>query len=318
MLHGEGAPKLQMDSLLKSYRYVHNINEWLAVKACDKFMCVNPIITERIRGIYPSSAHKIETQSTWVDTKLFKATPFPAGNGVEDRVCGTARPLQGALRSCSRPLRGCATSSGRASSSTTWGRATPIASPNLSQLRTSRSCTASRARPASPKSWRTSMPESSPRNSRACRSRSLKRWALDGPSAPSTCPQLESVIKNGVSGELVARSSDADDMAERLAEAFLRTRNKIQSGEITPGGRCPPGRGLHARIPARQGLRKSPRAPAPPLRPAHCGCGISRARFLFYRIFCDEPVSTSSENFLALRRGEKGALDGVPGGFAGE
>ena len=88
MLHGEGAPKLQMDSLLKSYRYVHNINEWLAVKACDKFLCVNPIITDRIRATYPGSAHKIETQSTWVDTVRFHPTPFPDASSFRVAFAG--------------------------------------------------------------------------------------------------------------------------------------------------------------------------------------------------------------------------------------
>ncbi len=76
MLHGEGAPPLKMDSLLKNYRFVHNVNERLAVMAADKFLCVNPIITERIRKTYPRQAHKIDTLSTWVDTKTFFPRPF--------------------------------------------------------------------------------------------------------------------------------------------------------------------------------------------------------------------------------------------------
>ena len=88
MLHGEGAPKLQMDSLLKSYRYVHNLNERIAVMACDKFLCVNPLITQRIRETYPRYAHKIDTQSTWVDTARFKPLPFPTDGGFRIAFAG--------------------------------------------------------------------------------------------------------------------------------------------------------------------------------------------------------------------------------------
>jgi hypothetical protein len=49
-------------------------------------------------------------------------------------------------------------------------------------------------------------------------------------------PQLASVIKSGISGELVARSDSQDDMAARLADAFARTAQRLRSREITPEG----------------------------------------------------------------------------------
>jgi glycosyltransferase involved in cell wall biosynthesis len=49
-------------------------------------------------------------------------------------------------------------------------------------------------------------------------------------------PQLASVIRSDVSGELVARSDSQDDMASRLADAFVRTAQRIRSREITPNG----------------------------------------------------------------------------------
>ena len=235
MLHGEGAPKLQMDSLLKSYRYVHNVNEWLAVKACDKFMCVNPIITERIRATYPSSAHKIDTQSTWVDTKLFRPTPFPTapglrvafagrldlfkvpslmfktiarlrdalGAGVEFHYIGTSDPNRfpefKAIEDIS-VLHGFKSASGVAE---------VLANVHAGIL--------------------TSEFEGMPFSV-------LETLGSGRPVCAIHLPQLESVIKNGVSGELVARSADADDMARRLAAAFRATHDKIRSGVITPEG----------------------------------------------------------------------------------
>jgi len=49
-------------------------------------------------------------------------------------------------------------------------------------------------------------------------------------------PQLESVIKDGTSGRLIARSTDEDEMAVRLAEAFVDIRARIASGAVTPEG----------------------------------------------------------------------------------
>ncbi len=235
MLHGEGAPKLQMDSLLKSYRYVHNVNEWLAVKSCNKFMCVNPIITERIRGIYPSSAHKIETQSTWVDTKLFKATPFPAGNGMKIAFAGRLD----LFKVPSLMFKTIARLRDRIGPGVEFhymGTSDPHRFPefkaieDIAVLHGFKSATGvaqvlSNVHAGILTSEFEGMPFSV-----------LETLGAGRPVCSIHLPQLESVIRSGVSGELVARSLDADDMAGRLAEAFFRTRNKILSGEITPEG----------------------------------------------------------------------------------
>lgn len=235
MLHGEGAPKLQMDSLLKSYRYVHNINEWLAVKACDKFMCVNPLITERIRETYPASAGKIGTQSTWVDTKKFHPTPFPQdsglriafagrldlfkrpplmfktiarlrerlGSGVEFHYMGTSDPARfpefEAIRDCT-VLHGFKSAEGVAE---------VLASVHAGIL--------------------TSEFEGMPFSV-------LETLGAGRPVCAVHLPQLESVIKDGVSGALVSRSNDEDEMSVRLAQAFADVRAGITSGAITPEG----------------------------------------------------------------------------------
>lgn len=234
MLHGEGAPKLQMDSLLKSYRYVHNINEWLAVKACDKFMCVNPIITERIRQTYPANAGKIETQSTWVDTKQFHPTPFPTtgfriafagrldlfkvpslmfktiarlrerlGEGVEFHYMGTSDPARFAEFEDIHPysvLHGFKSAQGVAD----------VLSNVHAGILTSEF---------------EGMPFSV-----------LETLGAGRPVCAIHLPQLASVIKDGVSGRLVARSNDHDDMAARLANAFVETHAGIANGSITPEG----------------------------------------------------------------------------------
>jgi glycosyltransferase involved in cell wall biosynthesis len=233
MLHGEGAPKLQMDSLLKSYRYVHNLNEWLAVKSCGKFMCVNPIITERIRETYPASAAKIHTQSTWVDTQMFAAKPYPEhewfrvafagrldlfkvpslmfktiaklrakiGPGVEFHYMGTSDPHRfpefKAIEDIS-VLHGFKSAAGVAD----------VLSNVHAGILTSEF---------------EGMPFSV-----------LETLGSGRPVCAIHLPQLASVIKDGVSGALVPRSASEDDMAERLSDAFVAVRQKMLSCAITP------------------------------------------------------------------------------------
>src|SRR3984885_6350875 len=79
MLHGEGAsPNLQMDSLLRKYSFVKNPGERFAVAMSEKFLCVNPFITERLQRTYPRRKDKIDTLWTWVNTEIFRPQPLPA------------------------------------------------------------------------------------------------------------------------------------------------------------------------------------------------------------------------------------------------
>lgn len=233
MLHGEGAPKRQMDSLLKSYRYVHNLNEWMAVKACDRFLCVNPIITERIKATYPGAAHKIGTLSTWVDTRTFGTRPFPAddgfriafagrldlfkvpslmfktvarlrdrlGSGVEFHYMGTSDPERFAEFA---PIRACSTLHGF---KTAQGVAEVLGNVHAGIL--------------------TSEFEGMPFSV-------LETLGVGRPVCAIHLPQLRSVIKDGISGYLVDRSDSEDDMAQRLADAFATMRDRMRSGAVTP------------------------------------------------------------------------------------
>jgi glycosyltransferase involved in cell wall biosynthesis len=238
MLHGEGAPKLQMDSLLKSYRYVHNINEWLAVKACDKFMCVNPIITERIRETYPGSAHKIGTQSTWVDTSMFKPTPYPADGfrvafaGRLDlfKVPSLMFKTMARLRDKLEPGLQGRVEFHYMGTSDPHRFAEFAAIEDMSVLHGFKSAAGvaevlSNVHAGILTSEFEGMPFSV-----------LETIGSGRPVCAIHLPQLASVIKDGVSGALIARSDSSDDMAGRLAAAFVATHEKIRAGIITPEG----------------------------------------------------------------------------------
>lgn len=235
MLHGEGAPKLQMDSLLKKYRYVHNINERAAMAACNRFFCVNPVITERMRETYPRHAGKIDTLSTWVDTKLFAPTPFPptapfkvafAGRldlfkvpslmfktmarlneklpgGAEFHYLGTSDPNRFEEF---KDIEDHAVLHGFKSAE---GVAEVLASVHAGIL--------------------TSEFEGMPFSV-------LETLGSGRPVGAIHLPQLASVIKAGVSGQFVARSDNADDMADRLSDAFVGLYDLIKAGKLTPEG----------------------------------------------------------------------------------
>ena len=238
MLHGEGAPKLQMDSLLKSYRYVHNINEWLAVKACNKFMCVNPIITDRIRATYPTSAHKIETQSTWVDTARFKPTPFPGADRFKVAFAGRLDLFKVPslmFRTMGR-LRDKLAAEGCRAEFHYMGTSDPNRFPEFKDIADHAVLHGFKSAVGVAEVLAnvhagilTSEFEGMPFSV-------LESIGSGRPVCAIHLPQLASVIKDGVSGMLVPRSDDSGDMAERLSDAFAAVRKKMLTGEIAPAG----------------------------------------------------------------------------------
>jgi glycosyltransferase involved in cell wall biosynthesis len=235
MLHGEGAPPLKMDSLLKNYRFVHNVNERMAVMAADKFLCVNPIITERIRKIYPRQAQKIDTLSTWVDTKTFFPRPFV--NDGTFRVAFAGRldlfkspPLM--FKTMAR-LR---EKIGPGVEFHYMGTSDPNRFPEFKLIETittlhgfKSAAGVSEVLGNAHAGILTSEFEGMP-------FAVLEALACGRPMGAVHLPQLESVVIEGLSGKLVPRSDNEDGMADRLSDAFVAIRNEIQNGRLTPEG----------------------------------------------------------------------------------
>jgi glycosyltransferase involved in cell wall biosynthesis len=234
MLHGEGVPKLQMDSLLRKYWFVHNAGERFAVARSAKFLCVNPFITERLQKTYPHQKAKIDTLWTWVNTDIFQPRPFPqelapfrvvfAGRLDEfknpplmfrtlDRL---RQRLQGQLEfhyiGTSDPHRfpefaAIEDVTVRHGFKDAAGMAATLAHAHAGIL--------------------TSEFEGMPR----C---VLETLAVGRPVVAVHLPQLESVIHDSSSGFLVPRAGSIDDMAETLAARFIDVRNAIASGTMEP------------------------------------------------------------------------------------
>lgn len=234
MLHGEGAPKLKMDSLLRKYSFVHNVGERFAIATSEKFLCVNPFITERLQKTYPHQKSKIDTLWTWVNTDIFVPQPFPSTD-LPFRVIFAGRldefkqpplmfrtiarlrdRLEGRLEfhyvGTSDPTRFAefnqiADITIRHGFKDAAGMAATIASAHAGIL--------------------TSEFEGMPR----C---VLETLAVGRPVVAVHLPQLESVIHDGRSGYLVPREGSPDDMANALTERFLAVRRDIAQGSMTP------------------------------------------------------------------------------------
>lgn len=234
MLHGEGAPKLQMDSLLRKYSFVHNAGERFAVAMSEKFLCVNPFITERLQSTYPRRRDKIDTLWTWVNTEIFKPQPFPVDNdafrivfaGRLDEFKDPAlmfttiarlrerlgRPVEFHYIGTSDPyrfeeFRAIEDITVRHGFKDAAGMAMVLAQAHAGIL--------------------TSEFEGMPRFV-------LETLAVGRPVVATHLPQLEAVIHDGESGVLIPRSEARGDMAEQLVQGFIKVCRQIDDRRIDP------------------------------------------------------------------------------------
>lgn len=234
MLHGEGVPKLRMDSLLKKYSFVHHAGERFAIATSEKFLCVNPHITDRMRSTYPGAREKIDTLWTWVNTDIFKVQPFPAASlpfriafagrldefkvpplmfktierlkaklpgRVEFHYIGTSSPKRFAEFAAIEDVSTCH------GFKDATGMAATLAGVHAGIL--------------------TSEFEGMPR----C---VLETLAVGRPVVAMHLPQLEAVIRDGQSGFLVSRGRSMDDDADNLARKLLNTHELVASGRMDP------------------------------------------------------------------------------------
>lgn len=234
MLHGEGAPKLKMDSLLRKYSFVHNTGERFAVAMSEKFLCVNPHITERLQKTYPRNSDKIDTLWTWVNTDIFRPQPFPkgvspfrivfagrldefkdpalmfttiarlrerAGSPIQFDYIGTSDPHRFKEFAAIEDI------TVRHGFKDAAGMAATLASAHAGIL--------------------TSEFEGMPR----C---VLETLGVGRPVVATHLPQLEAVIDSGVSGFLVPREGTREEMAEALVQRFLEVREAIATRRMDP------------------------------------------------------------------------------------
>ncbi len=90
MIHNAGSRQDKMDSLLKRYWFVHDVNERLALHAARRILGVNAEIVTRISQRWPKLAARCELMSVSIDTQRFTPTAFDCAGGVF-RICFAGR-----------------------------------------------------------------------------------------------------------------------------------------------------------------------------------------------------------------------------------
>ena len=234
MLHGEGVPNQPMDSLLQKYRQVHLVSERFAIRKSHKFLCVNPMITERMRSTYESHSAKIDTLWTWVNTLIFQPQPFPKSIDPFRIIFVGRLDAFKVPRLIFKTIARLRTQLKGAIEFNYIGTSNPARFPEFSEIADVTKCHGFKDAKGvaailadAHAGILTSEFEGMPR----C---VLETLAIGRPVVAVHLPQLEAVIHDGESGYLVRRDRSEDDLVEALAARFLDVRDSIFSGEMDP------------------------------------------------------------------------------------
>lgn len=234
MLHGEGAPKLKMDSLLGRYRFIHNFNEQFAIKHCERFLCVNPMITERIKSLYPSYAGKISTLTTWYNPDIYAPTQFILNDNIlRILFCGRLDAFK-APWLMFKVIKNLKTALGKDRIEFHYiGTSEPTRFTEFDDIQD-----VTHLHGFQPQKKIAEIAMSMHATILTSEFEGMPRCTLEGlgagrPAVAVHLPQLEAVIEDGVSGYLVPRTSE-DKMLEKLTERFLQIWKEIKLGHIDP------------------------------------------------------------------------------------
>jgi len=82
VIHGEGTKKDAMDSLIKTFWFIHRISEQIAIRLADRIICVNPNILARLEREFPHAARRAIFMPVAVDTKVFARSEFKIDDSI--------------------------------------------------------------------------------------------------------------------------------------------------------------------------------------------------------------------------------------------
>jgi glycosyltransferase involved in cell wall biosynthesis len=241
VIHGEGTKDDKMDSLIKTFWFIHRMSEQIAIRLADTIICVNPNILARLERECPQAARRAVFMPVAIDTKVFRPSEFKTDDGIF-RVVFAGRldefkdpPLMfRTLQRVHERLRG-------AVEFHYIGTTDPHRYPEYRLIEpfttrhgfcTPRDVAAimSRCHAGILTSWFEGMP---------CYL--LELLAAGRPIVAVSLPQYALVVEEGRSGYLVDRDADTARLIEALSERFLAAWSAIQSGAITPAA-------IHAQI----------------------------------------------------------------------
>ncbi len=236
MVHGEGSKDDKMDSLIKKLWFLHSLNERIALSLARRIICVNENIVRRMEREFPAQAIKAEVMTVSVDPKIFKTEAFDLADGVF-RVIFAGRldefkdpPLMfRCFAELHRRLNGKFEFHYVGSSDP--GRYAEFAAIETYTVRHGFKSAPEVAKIAAHchAGVLTSYFEGMP-----CFL--LEVLCVGRPFAAIRLPQYDAVIVNGISGELVERAQTVEASINLMSDAFLRVRNDIFAGHITPEG----------------------------------------------------------------------------------
>jgi glycosyltransferase involved in cell wall biosynthesis len=234
MLHGEGAPHQQMDSLLRKYWFVQRFNERFAVAHADKFLCVNPNIKERVRADYPKFRDKVETLTTWANTQFYKPRPLRESDGVfRILFCGRLDYFK-VPSLMFRTIDELRRRLGGGVAFHYVGASDPERFPEFEKIRDiavmhgyQDAAGIAEIHGQIDAGILTSEFEGMPRFV-------LETLCSGRPVVSTHLPQLEAVIEDGVSGYLVPRLENESEQIEVLVDRFVALRSAILAGKIDP------------------------------------------------------------------------------------
>ncbi|MGY4234691.1 glycosyltransferase involved in cell wall biosynthesis [Bradyrhizobium sp. USDA 4449] len=234
MLHGEGAPHQKMDSLLRKYWFVQRINERFAVSRAAKFLCVNPNITVRVREEYPKFKSKVDTLTTWANTRFYQLQSSRTDDGVFRIVfCGRLDhfkmpPLM------FKAVDGLRARLGGGVAFHYVGASDPARFPEFERIRNisvlhgfQDAAGIARILGQIDVGILTSEFEGMPRFV-------LETLRSGRPVVSIHLPQLEEVIEDGVSGYLVPRLANEADQVDALVDRLVAIRSEILDRRLDP------------------------------------------------------------------------------------
>ena len=233
-LHGEASPEPEKDSSLTRHRLVRQLGERFAMTMSRKVLCGNPLITQRLRQIYPRHRGKIDTLWSWADTDVFRPQPLPDASDAF-RIA-----FAGRLDACKNPplmFKTIAALRGQLQEKIEFhyiGTSNPARFPEFAAIAdvtirhgfkdaAGLAETLARVHAGILTSSQGGMPRCV-----------LETLAVGRPVVAMHLPQLETVIHDHESGFVVRGGVPQAELAERLADKFIELRAAMLRGEVDP------------------------------------------------------------------------------------
>lgn len=241
LVHNEGSREDKMDSLLKRHWYLHRASERIAATLADRIFAVNPSIAERLARLSAAFAAKTDVLSVSVDTRRFAPTPFDLADRML-RVCVAGRldafkdpPLMMATLAALAERLAAAPAGPFTSLRFDYvGASDPTVVPGFERIAGSTERHGPRSAAEVAAIMRgahlgliTSFFEGLP-----CYL--LEMLASGRPVVAVDLPQFAPLIRPGVSGRIVPRSTMPDATAAALADAALAVAGEIGDGLARP------------------------------------------------------------------------------------